>query len=74
MIATRDFKTPREIQLWDVKSGQQYPSIQTAHTLGIHTLVFSNDGKTLASGDADGTVLLWDWDKIIAKAKEYKGN
>ncbi|RKU09975.1 hypothetical protein C6501_14275 [Candidatus Poribacteria bacterium] len=74
LITTRDFKIPREIQLWDVKSGQQFPPIRTGHTLGIQTLVFSNDGKTLASGDADGTVLLWDWEKVIAKAKENKGN
>ena len=74
LITTRDFKIPREIQLWDVKSGQQFPSILTGHTLGIQTLVFSNDGKTLASGDADGTVLLWDWDKIISKARENTGD
>lgn len=74
LIATRDFKIPREIQIWDVKSGQQYPSIQTGHTLGIHALVFSRDGKTLASGDADGTVLLWDWEKISAKNKPNKIN
>ena len=74
LIATRDSKIPREIQVWDVKSGQQYPSIQTGHTLGIHALVFSSDGKTLASGDADGTVLLWDWEKISAKNKPNKIN
>ncbi|MCE2401673.1 WD40 repeat domain-containing protein [Candidatus Poribacteria bacterium] len=74
LLITTDFKIPREIQLWDVKTGQQFPSIRTGHTLGIQTLVFSNDGKILASGDADGTVLLWDWDKIISKAKENKGN
>ena len=74
LIATRDSRTPREIQLWDVKSGQQYPSIRTGHTLGIHALVFSNDGKTLASGDADGTVLLWDWEIISAKSQQNKMN
>ena len=74
LITTRDFKIPREIQLWDVKTGQQFPPIRTGHTLGIQTLVFSNDGKTLASGSSDGTVLLWDWKKIVYKTKENKGN
>ncbi len=27
------------------------------------------NGKTLASGSDDGTVLLWDWEKIAAKRK-----
>ena len=45
------------------------------HTEPIETLVFSHDGKTLASGSEDGTVLLWDWEKIIAKrTPENKGN
>ncbi len=36
-------------------------------------LVFSRDGKALASGDEDGTIKLWD----VAKAKElasFKGH
>ena len=44
----------------------------SGHTNDIKTLVFSHDGKTLASGSEDGTILLWDWDKIIAKAQKIK--
>ena len=54
------------IQLWDVNTGRTL-GILSGHTEPIETLVFSHDGKTLASGSADGTVLLWDWSKIIAK-------
>ncbi len=56
----------RHIKLWNVDTGNQLSTL-TGHTEPIETLVFSHDGKTLASGSQDGTVLLWDWDKIIAK-------
>lgn len=54
------------IKLWDVETGRGLGML-SGHTEPVETLVFSYDGKTLASGSQDGTVLLWDWDKIIAK-------
>ena len=54
------------IKLWDVETGRNL-GILSGHTEPVETLVFSHDGKTLASGSDDGTVLLWDWDKIIAE-------
>ncbi|RKU24001.1 hypothetical protein C6503_01920 [Candidatus Poribacteria bacterium] len=54
------------IKLWDVETRRGLGML-SGHTEPIETLVFSHDGKTLASGSQDGTVLLWDWDKIIAK-------
>ncbi len=41
----------------------------SGHTETVTTLVFSHDGKTLASGSDDGTVLLWDWEEVTAKRK-----
>lgn len=56
------------IKLWDVKTGKSM-GILSGHTELVETLVFSHDGKILASGSEDGTVLLWDWEKISAKRK-----
>ncbi len=51
------------IQLLDVQTGTEIGSLP-AHTERITTLSFSHDGKTLASASWDGTIMLWDWDKI----------
>ncbi len=56
-----------EIILWETK-GNDLGTL-SGHTETITTLVFSHDGKTLASGSDDGTVLLWDWEKISVKNK-----
>ncbi|MDE0634900.1 MAG: leucine-rich repeat domain-containing protein [Candidatus Poribacteria bacterium] len=52
------------ISLWDVKTGKKLLSLP-GHTEPIETLLFSHDGKILASGSQDGTVLLWDWEKVL---------
>ena len=57
------------IEIIDIKTGSTLRSL-SGHTEPIETLVFSHDGKILASGSRDGTVLLWDWEKVVAKAKE----
>ncbi len=55
------------IHLWDVKNGWNLGTL-SGHTEEITALEFSTDGKTFASGSKDGTVLLWDWEKIVTKA------
>ena len=54
--------------LWDVETGNQLAFLN-GHTEDITTLVFSHDGKILASGSQDGTVLLWDWDTKSSQSK-----
>ncbi len=51
------------MKLWDVEIGEEIRTL-SGHTEFIESLAFSHDGKILASGSFDGTVLLWDWEKI----------
>ena len=52
------------IRLWEIPSGRTLTTL-TGHTSTVRVLRFSPDGKTLASSGDDGTILLWDLDKII---------
>ena len=47
------------IHLWAVPYGESH-AILKGHTARINTLVFTPDGKTLASGSNDGTIRIWD--------------
>ena len=62
------------IQLWDIDTSDHLSTL-FGHTESIQTLAFSHDGKMLASGSKDGTVLLWDWNEITVKqASDNKGD
>ena len=49
-----------EIRVWDAHTGEHLKTL-TGHTGGVSSVAFSLDGKTLASGRTDGTILLWDF-------------
>jgi len=53
------------VRLWDVATGKITATLQ-GHSRGCYAVVFSPDGKTLASGSGDTTVKLWD----VATGKE----
>jgi WD40 repeat protein len=53
------------IKLWDVATGKG-KAILEGHEEMMRSLVFSPDGKTLASGSMDGTIKLWE----VATGKE----
>jgi WD40 repeat protein len=47
------------IVLFDANNGRERTRL-TAHTNVVTSMAFASDGKTLATGDVDGTVLVWD--------------
>jgi WD40 repeat protein len=47
------------VALWDVATGQEVLRLR-GHDVGVRSLRFSPDGKTLASGLSDCSVLIWD--------------
>lgn len=57
------------IKLWDIDTGSDIGTLD-GHALGIESLVFSHDGRILASGSRDGTILLWDWKEILGSLSE----
>ena len=49
-----------EIRLWDVSNGGALSSRLPEQTTAVSTLAFSPNGRTLALGGADGSLMLWD--------------
>jgi hypothetical protein len=47
------------VSLWNVTDGQERQTF-TAHSRPIDATAFSPDGRTLATGDSDRTIQLWD--------------
>ena len=65
----------KTVRLWDVTTGKHLHTF-TGHTGGIGAVTFLGDkalagtafakDKALASGCSDGTVIIWDIDKVIS--------
>lgn len=52
-------ETTGQIVLWDPATGQQISAIK-GHGKGVTDVVFSRDGKLLASAASDNTIKIWD--------------
>ncbi|MYK94621.1 hypothetical protein F4009_11620, partial [Candidatus Poribacteria bacterium] len=52
------------IELFDMTTGEKITTLN-GHAQSVETLAFSPDAKTLVSTGQDGTILLWDWNKIL---------
>ncbi|HEX2269874.1 MAG TPA: caspase family protein [Pyrinomonadaceae bacterium] len=52
-------ETIGQVQLWDVASGREIGALK-GHGRGVTKVVFSRDGKLLASGSSDNTIRIWD--------------
>jgi hypothetical protein len=55
------------IYIWDVLSGEEIQQVQSP-VIG-YSLAFAPDGRTLAAGDIDSTILLWD---LTGRARDNK--
>ena len=51
------------VRLWDVEAGKPLATLR-GHTGAVTALAFSHDGRNLASGSWDTTVLLWDLRRV----------
>jgi WD40 repeat protein len=54
------------VHLWDVRRGESLRPL-TGHDQGVAGLAFAPDGRTLASGSWDTTVLIWDVAAVAAR-------
>jgi WD40 repeat protein len=59
LLAVESAKTMFAIELWDL-ARQRSVAVMPGHTGQIFSIAFSSDGRTLASGSADGSLRLWD--------------
>jgi WD40 repeat protein len=55
-----DIPLTRGVLLDNLRSHPQLRQILSGHTDGVKSVAFSPDGKTLASGSADSSIILWD--------------
>jgi hypothetical protein len=61
------------ITVWEVATGGEIARF-TGHEAPVEHLNFSHDGKTFYSASGDGTILQWDWLRVVRSAKSPIGD
>ena len=56
----------RTVTLWDVATGSRITTLE-GHSGSVEHAAFWPDGATLASGSDDGTMLLWDMQRVLVR-------
>ncbi len=56
------------VYLWDTTTGERRQRFEH-HAAEVRCIAFAPDGKTVASGSADHTVLIWDCSRALADIK-----
>ena len=56
-------RTSGNIELWDIPTGKKRTTLE-GHRSGLSKFAVSDDGKTMTSIGAEGTILIWDWEEI----------
>jgi RNA polymerase sigma factor (sigma-70 family) len=64
---------PQPIGLWETYSGQEVRVISTPH-FTVSALAFAPDGRSLASGGSDSSILLWDLAYATQSGKKETAN
>jgi RNA polymerase sigma factor (sigma-70 family) len=67
-LASSAWERTHETNLWDVRSGKLWGRL-AGHRGPILSLAYSRDGKRLATGSADTTVLLWDMSDLTPQRR-----
>ena len=60
-----DYKS-HDVNILEIDSGLEIHTLSKGHTAPIKSLLFSHDGNTLATTGEDGTILLWNWNKVLS--------